>query len=226
MSFHLSRDQVREIDRRAIAELGISGLMLMENAGRGCVQTLLTAGCHGPVVICCGKGNNGGDGFVIARQLDEAGVHATILLLADPSELRGDARANYEIAIKCRLSIVVVPADASAADFARWFAGAEWIVDALLGTGAKGDPQPLYSLAIDVANDTKAKKLAVDLPSGLDCDLGTPGGPTLRAGVTCTFVAPKNGFQNPVAQPYLGRVQVVPIGVPRWLIDSAAKRQP
>ncbi|QDU28741.1 Bifunctional NAD(P)H-hydrate repair enzyme Nnr [Anatilimnocola aggregata] len=218
MTKSLSRDQVRDVDRRAIAEFGITGLVLMENAGRGCVNALLAAGCRGPVVICCGKGNNGGDGFVIARHLDAAGIAVRLLLLADPAELQGDALANYQIAAKSRLMIRIINGQVTGADLDLALQGAEWIVDALLGTGATGNPKPPYSSLIQRMNLSSARVLAVDLPSGLDCDTGRPAEPTIRADQTCTFVAAKKGFENPAASEYLGAVQVVEIGVPRCLL--------
>src|SRR4051812_33858121 len=93
----LSRQQVREIDRRAIEDYGVSGVVLMENAGRGAAEVLLRLGVQGRVVICCGKGNNGGDGFVIARHLDNREVTVQVLLFARPEDLTGDAAVNYRI---------------------------------------------------------------------------------------------------------------------------------
>lgn len=220
MQRSLSRQQVRAIDQRAIHELGIPGTVLMENAGRGCVNALLAAGCRGPVVVSCGKGNNGGDGFVIARQLDEAGIAVRVLLFADPAGLRGDALANYEIATRCRLPIERIHDHVTASELDAQFHDADWLVDALLGTGATGNPKQPYALAIERGNLASARRLAIDLPSGLDCDTGEPGSPTFRADLTCTFVAAKQGFANPAARPFLGRVEVVPIGVPRFLIES------
>lgn len=220
MSTTLTREQVREIDRRAADEFGLPGIVLMENAGRGCVLSLLRHGCRGPVVICCGKGNNGGDGFVIARHLDVAGIAVRILLCADPRTLQGDAATNFAIIEKSRLPIVLLHSDTSAAEIDAHLAGADWIVDALLGTGANGDPQPPISTAIERINASPAKKLAVDLPSGLACDTGEPAQPTIRADVTCTFVARKVGFANPSAAAHLGIVEVVEIGVPRLLLQE------
>lgn len=214
----LTRDQVREIDRRAAEEFGLPGLVLMENAGRGCALSLLKHGCRGLVVICCGKGNNGGDGFVIARHLDAAGIAVKLLLLADPATLRGDAATNYTIAERSQLPIVLLQADTSAAEIDAQLAGADWIVDALLGTGAKGNPQPPMSLAIERMNASPAQKFAVDLPSGLECDTGEPATPTIRAAVTGTFVARKVGFANPAAKAHLGTVEVLDIGVPAALL--------
>src|SRR5437868_14789525 len=100
-----SRAEVREVDRRAIEEFGMSGLVLMENAGRGCADVLCQIGCRGPVVVVCGKGNNAGDGFVIARHLDLRGVPVRVVLLGAPAELRDDAAANYAILSRCGLAI-------------------------------------------------------------------------------------------------------------------------
>jgi NAD(P)H-hydrate epimerase len=216
----LTRAEVRDIDRRAIEEYGMSGLVLMENAGRGCVDVLCQAGCKGPVVVVCGKGNNAGDGFVIARHLDLRGVAVKVVLLGSAAELRGDAAANFAIARCCGFPIVDMSTGFDAAAFAAELAGAEWIVDAVLGTGAAGPPRPPMDAAIRAMNAATARRLAVDLPSGLDCDTGEPADPTFRADHTCTFVASKIGFANPQAAPFLGQVHVVDIGVPRKLVEN------
>src|SRR5688572_3461853 len=181
----LTRQQVRSIDRRAIDEFGMSGLVLMENAGRGCAEVLLRQGVKGGVVIACGKGNNAGDGFVIARHLDRRRVPVQILLFADPAELAGDALANFNIASLAGIPIRVCQRAENAAPL---LVGAEWIVDALLGTGASGAPRAPLADAIRLLNAAAGKKLAIDLPSGLDCDSGIPAEPTFRADHTCTFV--------------------------------------
>ena len=146
MTLILTRDQVREVDRRAISEYGISGLVLMENAGRGTADVLCgliasSQGSNERVVIVCGKGNNGGDGFVIARHLDLRGIAVRVLLLADPKELTGDAATNYQIIEKAGLRIVPFAA--------AELAGATWLVDAILGTGASGEPKSPLAEAID-----------------------------------------------------------------------------
>jgi NAD(P)H-hydrate epimerase len=216
----LSRDQVRSIDRRAIDEFGMSGLVLMENAGRGCVEVLASLGCHGPVAIVCGKGNNAGDGFVMARHLDLRGIAVRVLMLGPPGDLRGDAAANHAIAAKAGIPLVDVSGPLDAARLEPELSGAEWIVDALLGTGALGPPRPPWDEVIGTLNRQRARKLAVDLPSGLDCDTGVPAEPTFRADHTCTFVARKLGFDNPAAVEFLGTVHVVDIGAPRRLLED------
>ena len=218
----LSRAEVREVDRRAIEQYGLPGLVLMENAGRGCVDTLCELGCRGPVAIVCGKGNNAGDGFVIARHLDLRGVVVRIVLLGSPEDLRGDAAANYAIVARCGLPVADLSRRFEAPAFEQQLVGAEWIVDALLGTGATGPPREPMATAIRQMNAANAARLAVDLPSGLDCDTGDPADPTFRADHTCTFVAPKVGFSNPNAATYLGQVHVIDIGAPRKLLDEIA----
>src|SRR5437773_7150389 len=130
----LSRAEVREVDRRAIDEYGMSGLVLMENAGRGCADVLCQIGCRGPVAVVCGKGNNAGDGFVIARHLDLRGVPVKVVLLGAADELQGDAAANYTLIERSGLPIVDLSRAFSAGALARELAGSEWIVDAILGT--------------------------------------------------------------------------------------------
>jgi NAD(P)H-hydrate epimerase len=221
MSQHyLTREQVREIDRRAISEYGMTGLVLMENAGRGCVDLLCRQGINGPVVLCCGKGNNGGDGFVIARHLDARGYEVRVLLFCDPDILTGDAAANYNIIQAAELAIFRCPKH----DLAEWLdeqlAGADWIVDALLGTGTRGEPRSPLDQVLKQLNAHDAKKLAIDLPSGLDCDTGTCSASTFQADHTCTFVAAKSGFQEAEAKPFLGAVHVQDIGVPQKLLNE------
>jgi NAD(P)H-hydrate epimerase len=218
----LTRDEVRAIDRRAIEDYGLPGVVLMENAGRGAAELLLVQGIHGPVLICCGGGNNGGDGYVIARHLDIAGIPVRILALVPPEELSGDAATQAAVIRRCGVPILVLPQDGDAV--ANELAAAEWIVDALLGTGMRGNVRPPYDDLIDAINRAPGKVLAVDLPSGLDCDLGVPLGSCIRADLTTTFVARKRGFNVPTAAPYLGQVHVIGIGAPRDLIEDSLSR--
>ncbi|MDZ7616543.1 MAG: NAD(P)H-hydrate epimerase [Patescibacteria group bacterium] len=217
----LTREQVRRVDRLAIEEYGISGLVLMENAGRGVTDLLAQRSPEGPVVICCGTGNNAGDGFVIARHLEIRGIPCRVLLWAHPSQLRGDAAVNFRI-----LQWTDVPVDIfeghDAARLDSRLDGAAWIVDALLGTGAKGHPRPPLDGVIHQLNAAGLPILAVDLPSGLDCDTGAPGLPTICATETCTFVAMKTGFTSPEAKPYLGAVHVHDIGAPPKIVTRVA----
>ena len=214
---YLSRDEVRGLDRRAIEEYGMPGVVLMENAGRGCAELLRALGVHGPVVICCGKGNNGGDGFVIARHLDNGQIPVKVLLFGRPEDLSGDAAINYRIIAKSGLPIESPQVDEET--LRQELAPAEWIVDGLFGTGLTGPVRPPFDQIIAAINARSARVLAIDIPSGLDCDTGQPLGPTVRADHTATFVGLKKGFANPAAQAWLGRVHVIDIGMPRRLVQ-------
>ncbi len=215
----LTREQVRSIDRKAIDDYGMTGLVLMENAGRGCADKLCELGIRGKVIIACGNGNNGGDGFVVARHLNARGYEVEVLFFRG-FPLASDARTNIAIIHRSTVMMTSLPDKIDIPTIQTVFEGADWIVDALLGTGAAGDPRSPISVLIHAGNTTSARKLAIDLPSGLDCDTGIPGSPTFRADHTCTFVAPKIGFANPAAKEYLGTVSVHDIGVPRKLLEE------
>jgi NAD(P)H-hydrate epimerase len=230
----LTCDQCRALDRLAIEEYGIHSLVLMENAGRGTVEVLEKLGIGGPVVILCGKGNNAGDGFVIARHLAIRGHECKVLLLFPPSELTGDANMNFAIVRKSDVPICQLPTQRAGSSptpagdelhkqLDQHAAGAAWLVDAMLGTGAQGEPRPPFDAAIDWMNAQPCQKLAVDVPSGLDCDTGQPAGHTVRADHTCTFAAMKVGFPRPAAKPFVGTVHVCDIGVPPRLLNQFSR---
>jgi len=220
----LARQEVRELDRLAIEEYGIAGVVLMENAGANAARLLEAHGVGGPVAIACGRGNNGGDGFVIARHLDAAGHEVRLLLAAPVEAYAGDAAINRAIAERAGLTIACL-AGADEAGWCHELAGASWIVDALLGTGAAGPPRGAVAVAIGAINAARAaaaaqppRVLAVDLPSGLDADTGAAPGACVRADLTATFVADKAGFANPAAAGFTGRVHVLGIGAPAHLL--------
>ncbi len=216
----LTRAQVRAVDTKAIEEYGLPGIVLMENAGRGAAELLLRLGINGPVVVCAGKGNNGGDGFVIARHLAVRGVGTTILLFCDPAELSGDAAINCRVVTAARQPLIVLGAAPDPAQLDEILSHADWIIDALLGTGTAGLIREPYVTAIAAINRAGKKVLAVDLPSGMDCDTGAPLGASVRADHTATFVARKVGFDAPGARQLTGEVHVVDIGVPQKLLDE------
>ena len=218
---YLSRQQVRDIDRQASEAYGLASLVLMENAGRGCADLLCRLGISGKVVLCCGRGNNGGDGFVIARHLDLRGKEVQVLFWGEPEKLSGDAAANFGVLQKSGVAIQCFAGPTSTGEIAPYLENAAWIVDALLGTGSQGPPRAPLDAVIDLLNLSDARKLAVDLPSGLDADSGAAAQPTFRADHTATFVAPKVGFLASSARAYLGLVHVLDIGAPRPLIEQA-----
>lgn len=210
----LTRAQVREIDRLAIDEYHIPGVVLMENAARAvadaAAQMLGTS--QASVGIVCGNGNNAGDGFAVARHLHNHGTRVTII---DTSHrLKGDARVMSLIAEAMGIERVGVQ------DALRVINphAADLVIDALFGTGLTRPPEGEAAALIGLMNERGVPILAVDVPSGLDCDTGKPLGACVRAARTVTFVAEKAGFASPSAYAYTGRITVADIGSPRELI--------
>lgn len=216
----LTRAQVRDVDRRAIEQYGMLGLVLMENAGRNAAQLLLQLGISGPVHICCGKGNNAGDGFVMARHLENADIPVTVLLASPSASLAGDAAVNLSILQKSGTRIIEPPVGGLQGLWRDELATADWIVDALLGTGTSGSLREPFIAAIDAVNAAGKKVFAVDLPSGMDCDTGQPLDRCVRATHTATFVARKPGFNAQAAETYTGQIHVIDIGVPNHLLRA------
>lgn len=215
----LTRAQAREADRIAIEEYGIPGVVLMENAGRTAAEIIVRNFEEsksrkvktGPAVqIFCGPGNNGGDGYVIARHLANTGFNVCVILACERARVGGDAAVNLRIIEK--MGIAIFEND-------RLEGSAPILVDALLGTGSVGDPRGVIADAINFINNSKRAVIssivfAIDIPSGLDADGGMPGKPTVKADHTITFMGAKVGFSATAAGEYLGRVHLVDIGVP------------
>lgn len=199
----------RALDEWAIHELGTPGLDLMERAGRGLSDLVLELAPTGRIVVVCGRGNNGGDGLVAARRLRELGREVDVLMLADPGELRGDARTNFE-----RL-----PGTPPAQFTAAALAGAAAVVDAILGTGFSGKPREPAAGAVRAINDAAqgargAVVIACDVPSGVDASTGEIAGVAVRADATATFHAAKPGLWISPGKDHSGEVRVVAIGIP------------
>jgi NAD(P)H-hydrate epimerase len=223
----LSRDEVRGIDARAANELGLPTLVLMENAGRGAAAWLRDhmGDPEGrPVLIACGRGNNGGDGGVVARHLDAWGYAVRVVWLARADELSGDAAVQAHILDKAGIGQTFMDDvhHVDQAAFEAMVAEATWVVDGLLGTGLTRPVEGALRAAIEAINRSGRPVLALDLPSGLDADSGRPLGAAVRARATATFVAPKLGFAAPGARDYTGQVVVVDIGVPRCILAPYA----
>jgi NAD(P)H-hydrate epimerase len=209
----LSVRQSRQIDQTAIEEFGIPGITLMENAGKACAERLLgMVSSSTTTLILCGSGNNGGDGFVIARHFHQANQSVRVLLLAPPLKLHGDAKISYDRAIEAGVSIESILESSRIAEIIGSCQG--MIIDCLLGTGASGDPREPYASAIRATHTCRAPRVAIDIPSGLDGDTGTAGDPTFQANLTLTFVTAKTGMRNPDAFPYLGEIEIIDIGLP------------
>ena len=220
-----TREQVRELDRRAMDEYGIPGVILMENAGRGAAEVaaeMLGVPAKKRVVIFCGKGNNGGDGFVVGRHLRNRGAEVEFVLAFPPEEIDPwtDAGINLRIAQKMGLHLHVAAADSGRFEAAGLELAADLIVDALLGTGLTGDVREPYLSLIRLINAADKPVLAIDIPSGLDCDTGKILRAAVRATRTATFVLPKIGFTQAEGPAQVGQVTVVDIGVPKELVEN------
>lgn len=214
----MTRDEVRAFDAWAINALGIPGVALMENAGRSCAELLIDKleGVSEPkVCIFCGAGNNGGDGYVIARHLINLGIKVTVVVCGDYNKIKGDAKTNLDILERMGRSIERLnPSDNDVAGrVAHFSAGASAIVDALFGTGLKGQLSDEYKRLIENINSCNIPVLAVDIPSGIDCDSGEPLGAAIRAKWTVTFVAVKKGFLTANTAQYTGEIFVASIGI-------------
>jgi NAD(P)H-hydrate epimerase len=219
----LSRDEVRSVDARALRDLALPTLVLMENAGRGAAAWLRDHGLSpsSRVLIACGPGNNGGDGGVVARHLDAWGFAVRVVWFAKADQLRGDAATQWTILDRSGINQTNLSHEASGdvERFGAWVSEADWLVDALLGTGLTRPVEGILHDVITTLNASGKPILALDLPSGLDADTGQPLGIAIRARATATFVAPKLGFATPGADQYTGEVAVIDIGVPRCLLE-------
>lgn len=215
--------ELREIDRLAEAECGLPSLLLMENAGCGAARAVghaLDVLGDTRVLVLCGPGNNGGDGLAAARWLDYDGYDVTVALPGGMDDVRGDAGVNLHAARAGGISIVTVE-DGGVAGLVDRVQPAV-IVDALLGTGLSRAPEGTLSAAIEAVNRAGrdgCTVVALDVPSGLDADTGTAPGVCVEADVTVTFAALKRGFRAQGAEGFTGEVVLVPIGVPRSLLE-------
>jgi NAD(P)H-hydrate epimerase len=210
----MSCGAIRDVDRYAIESLGIPGIVLMENAARSVAEIVneMLPAPAGRVLVLCGSGNNGGDGFVVARLLSIAGVRVTVALADPPSA--ADAVTNFRIVERMGIAFLDGRTTEGLAAARAAASEADVIVDALLGTGARGAPRGPVAELIRIANAAPGRRVAVDIPSGLDGDSGVAAEPCFRADTTVTFVAEKTGFATAAARAVTGRISVVGIGSP------------
>jgi NAD(P)H-hydrate epimerase len=216
----MSRAEVRAFDAWAINELGIPGMVLMENAGRSCAELIKKelAGVANPkVCIFCGTGNNGGDGYVIARHLLNSAFSVVVAVCGDRSKIKGDAKTNLDVLEGMGQPIEELNLEGGdiAGRVETFSADADMLVDGLFGTGLSGELSDEYKQLIESINAQSCPVLAVDIPSGLDCDSGQPHGAAIKADYTVTFVAVKKGFTSAEsAASYTGEIFIASIGVP------------
>ena len=214
---------MRTLDRWTI-EHGTPGHVLMERAGAGAVRVLRERlrRPRGPVVVVCGRGNNGGDGFVVARHLRRARVPVEVWLAARPEEVRGDAARMLAAWRRARGAVHALAAPAHVEALARRLARAAAVVDALFGTGLNAPVTGVAAAAIAAINAAGAPVLAVDIASGLSADTGAPLGAAVRATMTATFGYPKVGQLMYPGVEHTGLLAVVDIGIPREALAAVA----
>lgn len=219
----LTSAEMRAIDKTAIEELGIPGIVLMENAGLRIVQVLksrfpVLAGER--IVVAAGKGNNGGDGLVVARHLHNAGARPDVLLFSAKNEVKGDAAVNLAVALKMGIPVTEVR------DAAAWKKGrgvvshASIVIDALFGTGLAKPLEGLFAAVVEDISRAEAYKVAVDIPSGLSADTFEIIGPSVKADLTVTLAAPKVAHIFPPALDRVGELVIAPIGIPPELFEN------
>ena len=213
-------EQMRELDRRAAEDFGVPSIVLMENAGRHvfeAVRELLGSVAGRRVTVAAGRGNNGGDGFVAARHLRDAGADVSVLLLADPADVKGDAKANLDILLKTGLPVNSIQ---SASEIESVLIHSHAIIDAIFGTGLRGEVEGLPADVIRAVNASRRPVVAADVPSGLDADTGRIWGVCVSADCTVTFALPKIGLLTYPGAACVGRLIVADIGIPHELYDE------
>ncbi|MBI3660440.1 NAD(P)H-hydrate dehydratase [Candidatus Acetothermia bacterium] len=219
----LTGKAMAELDRIAIDEIGIPRLVLMENAGRSVFQIIqerVSEFAQKKIVIVCGKGNNGGDGLVVARHLMNAGASPQIFVLSLKEELSPDARVNAEIFERSEVSVRYLDDDAQLSELAQVLAHAELVVDAIFGTGFEGAARGLSAQAIELINVSPARVFSIDIPSGVEGDTGYVLGPAVLADVTVTLQLPKLGLFLYPGRGYVGELAIGTVGYPRSLVEN------
>jgi hydroxyethylthiazole kinase-like uncharacterized protein yjeF len=216
-------EEMQELDRKSIETYRIPGIILMENAGRGAAEVICEAFPdirNKKTAIIAGKGNNGGDGFVIARYLLNQGNAVRVYLLTDPKGLRGDAETNFNIFHRMKGEVVPVPSSKDYIKVKKEIEKFDLLIDGIFGTGLDAEVRGYYREVIDHLNTIQKPLVAIDIPSGLDANTGKPLGTAVRASLTITFGLPKVGHLLPPGIDYVGKVKVIDIGIPRRLIEE------
>src|SRR5882672_11562160 len=219
----LNAAQMREADRFTIEDIGIPSLVLMENAGRQVVAALEAAyeSClTGRVAVLCGRGNNGGDGFVVARTLLQRGVECAVFVIGAVSDIRGDARANLDILGRLGLTVVEINDEQAWELHSSEVSQCTLIVDAVFGTGLKSPLSGMLETVVADVNASGIPIVAIDLPSGMSADTPHLIGDCIDASMTVTLAAPKLPLVLPPAEARAGDVVIADIGIPSDVIDA------
>jgi ADP-dependent NAD(P)H-hydrate dehydratase / NAD(P)H-hydrate epimerase len=211
MELILSVEQMKNMDRQAIEDLGIPSICLMENAGQGTSETILgliSESASSKITIICGGGNNGGDGYVVARCLVNAGFYPEVFALSPLDKLEGDTRINRQILHNMAYPVIDIEDQAGIPDFREY----DLAIDAMLGTGFSGKPRGLYATAISLLQDSGIRVISIDVPSGVNADDGSVSGAAVFADSTATMCAPKRGLLLSPGREFCGELEIVDIG--------------
>ena len=215
--------EMRAIDRSTIRDFGVKGLTLMENAGKGAAGVALKEleGAKSKrVSIFAGKGNNGGDGFVVARHLANAGYEVRVFSIARIKELKGDAKVNAKAWENIGGVTNILRSGADIKKHTVFFAHSALIIDALFGTGLSSDVRGVVKAIMDYINSSRIRVLSIDMPSGISADTGAVMGTAVSADITATMALPKLGLYQYPGREYAGRIEVIDIGAPRILLED------
>lgn len=225
--------EMREMDRLAIQDLGIPGAVLMENAARGATRLFMDhfkPSKDDHVVILCGHGNNGGDGYVMARYIKEAGVAVTVIVLSDLKKISGDARINLDVIKLMDIEILEIADPKKWAKGRRVVKACDAIIDGILGTGLNSPVRGFYRKVIEDVNLLDKPVMSIDIPSGLNADTGQIMGVVMKADLTVTFGFPKIGQLIFPGAEFVGRLARIDIGIPesigRQVPESARMSEP
>ena len=224
----VTASEIQEMDRRAIKDFGIPGIVLMENAGRGATRFMLEQFPdieNKQVGVIAGRGNNGGDGYVMARYLKQKGVLVKVYLLTMADRVRGDAAANLQLLKPLDIPLVEIPDEASFSKYQSEMAEFDVWIDAILGTGLKSDVKGFFKTVIEFINGLNKPLFAVDVPSGLNSDTGQVCGACIRARATATFAFAKTGHTIYPGTQYTGALNIVDIGIPPHIVEEVKPRQ-
>ncbi|MBW1849168.1 MAG: NAD(P)H-hydrate epimerase, partial [Deltaproteobacteria bacterium] len=224
----VTASEMREMDQQTIESFGLPGRILMENAGLGATRFFKNQFknlAQKKIAVLAGRGNNGGDGFVIGRYLSQMGAKVTVYLLANASTVKGDAKENLKLLAPLNIPVVEIPDNNCFENHNTAMRHHDIYIDAIFGTGLKSEVQGIFKTVIEWLNNSGKPVFSVDIPSGLDADTGQPNGICVKAHTTATFAYPKIGhFLFPGAT-YTGNLEIIDIGIPPYIADCVAPSQ-
>ena len=220
--------EMQEMDRQTIESFGLPGRVLMENAGLGATRILFKKFkglVDKKVGIVAGRGNNGGDGFVIARYLSQKGVSVTVYLLAKKTTVKGDVAENLNLLAPLDITVIEMPDQKSFSKHKTSMLHQDIWIDAILGTGLKSDVKGYFRKIIEFINSSEKPVFSVDIPSGLNADTGQPCGACIQAHTTATFAFAKTGHLIFPGAGYTGNLEIVDIGIPNYIAEKVGPKQ-